>query len=138
MAPSLKINSWNLRAMIASGIAVIAMLMAIQEGRAQNPVLLPPLSGPMARYFHDNPAAWDHFLSQLPRRPAGPPQATPQPISPPFGGTWAAVPTTGLPPSAGLCNPLLLTDGTVIVHNCVTTDWYKLTPDYTGSYVTGT
>jgi len=87
MTASLKTISWKLRAMIAPGFAVIAMLMA---------------------------------------------------NSPLFGGTWASVPTTNLPASAGLCNPLLLTDGTVIVLNCVTPDWYKLTPDKTGSYVKGT
>jgi hypothetical protein len=53
------------RAMIAPGIAVIAMLMGI----------------------------WPLFA----------------------GGTWVAVATTGLPSSSpGLCNPLLLTDGTVL------------------------
>jgi hypothetical protein len=35
-------------------------------------------------------------------------------------------------------NPLLLTDGTVIVHRTDTPDWYKLTPDSSGSYVNGT
>jgi hypothetical protein len=34
-------------------------------------------------------------------------------------------------------NPLLLTDGTVIVHRTSTPDWYKLTPDNSGSYVNG-
>jgi hypothetical protein len=54
--------------------------------------------------------------------------------SPPFGGTWQMVPT----PAGGLVNPLLLTDGTVIVINDKTSNWYKLTPDNTGSYVNGT
>ncbi len=36
-----------------------------------------------------------------------------------------------------LGNPLLLTDGTVIVHRTDTSDWYKLTPDGSGSYVNG-
>ena len=37
------------------------------------------------------------------------------------------------------CNPLLLTDGTVIVSDCGSVgNWYKLTPDITGSYVNGT
>jgi len=37
-----------------------------------------------------------------------------------------------------LGNPLLLTDGTVIVHRTDTSEWYKLTPDDGGSYVNGT
>ena len=35
-------------------------------------------------------------------------------------------------------NPLLLTDGTVMVQNGGCQDWWKLTPDNTGSYVNGT
>jgi hypothetical protein len=129
-------NSCNPRAMIALGVAVIATFMATPESRAQsqNPVL-PPLSVAKAQFFKNNPAAWRQFLSQLPRRPAGAPQATPQPISPPFGGTWQAVTTA---PVNELSNPLLLTDGTVIAAAGDTPDWYKLTPDITGSYVNGT
>jgi hypothetical protein len=47
-----------------------------------------------------------------PPLPAGPPQATPQPISPAFGETWQTVAPA---PAYLLNNPLLLTDGTVIV-----------------------
>lgn len=37
-----------------------------------------------------------------------------------------------------LSNPLLLTDGTVILHQYCGRSWYKLTPDQFGSYVNGT
>ena len=37
-----------------------------------------------------------------------------------------------------MTNPLLLTDGTVIVQQFNTSNWYKLTPDAFGSYVNGT
>ena len=100
-----------------------------------NPVP-PRISVPMAQYFKRNPAAWRAFLSQLAPRPTNTPQATPQLTSPAFGGTWQAV--TSTPAGIRLCNPLLLTDGTVIVQNCLSPDWYKLTPDITGSYVNGT
>jgi hypothetical protein len=131
-----KSNSWNLRAMKAFGVAVIATLVTIPEGRAelQNPVL-PRLSVPKARFFQNNPVAWDQFISQLPLRPAGTPQATPQTSSPTSGGKWQPVKKTA--PGA-LSNPLLLTDGTVIAHTPCTSTWYKLTPDITGSYVNGT
>jgi hypothetical protein len=33
---------------------------------------------------------------------------------------------------------LLLTDGTVMVHQIESPNWYRLTPDITGSYVNGT
>ena len=50
-------------------------------------------------------------------------------------GTWnmLAHPFPGTGDTA-----LLLTDGTVMMHDLCTTDWYKLTPDNTGSYHNGT
>jgi len=41
-------------------------------------------------------------------------------------------------PTFSASNPLLLTDGTVMVHDACATDWWRLTPDNTGSYVNGT
>ena len=55
-------------------------------------------------------------------------------VSPPFGGTWDALSA----PVGGLTNPLLLTDGSVILHSNLTAVWYKLTPDLFGNYATGT
>ncbi|HEV2398935.1 MAG TPA: hypothetical protein VGS27_18465 [Candidatus Sulfotelmatobacter sp.] len=40
--------------------------------------------------------------------------------------------------SLGLGNPLLLTDGTVILHEACGRQWWRLTPDAYGSYVNGT
>lgn len=52
-------------------------------------------------------------------------------------GTWTALthafPGTSFPDTA-----LLLTDGTVLMHDGCTSDWYKLTPDNLGSYLNGT
>jgi len=52
-------------------------------------------------------------------------------------GTWSqlthAFPGTGAPDTA-----LLLTDGTVMMHDLCTVNWFKLTPDNTGSYKNGT
>jgi hypothetical protein len=112
----------------------IAMFVVLTEEHAQTQdLVLPRLSVPTAEYFNNNPAAWEQFLSQLPQRPAGPPQANVLPPSS-FGGTWTAVTTA---PSIGLSNPLLLTDGTVIVHVEASQRWYKLTPDINGDYATG-
>jgi hypothetical protein len=141
----------RLRVMIVVGGAALAPLLAPPQSRAQsqspNPALLveplivpsalipPPLSVAKAQFFKNNPAAWSQFLSLLPRRPAGPLQSTQQPmISPLAGGTWQSLCCTSFFPS----NPLLLTDGTVIAHAGSSADWYKLTPDITGSYVNGT
>ncbi|HEX3653805.1 MAG TPA: hypothetical protein VHU18_13380 [Rhizomicrobium sp.] len=52
-------------------------------------------------------------------------------------GKWtplkAGFPGTSFPDTA-----LVLTDGTVLMHDGCTSDWYRLTPDSKGSYVTGT
>ena len=49
--------------------------------------------------------------------------------------SWTAVQNT---PNIGANNPLLLTDGSVLIQNGESPDWYKLTPDAFGNYVTGT
>jgi hypothetical protein len=41
-------------------------------------------------------------------------------------------------PAFAASNQLLLTDGTVIAHNGCDRDWWRLTPDASGSYVNGT
>ena len=41
-------------------------------------------------------------------------------------------------PSFSASNPLLLTDGTILVHDTGGSNWWKLTPDQNGSYVNGT
>jgi hypothetical protein len=50
-------------------------------------------------------------------------------------GTWQALATQ---PGVSVNNPLLLTDGTVIVQQAFTNNWRKLTPNASGSYVNGT
>ena len=52
-------------------------------------------------------------------------------------GTWHAL-AHGFPGTSFPDTPLLLTDGTVIMHDGCTADWYRLTPDNTGSYRNGT
>lgn len=54
-----------------------------------------------------------------------------------YSQAW--VPLVNQPnPNLGLGNPLLLTDGTVILHEACGRSWYKLIPDQFGSYVNGT
>jgi hypothetical protein len=94
-------------------------------------VVAPPMSFRKGQYFKSHPEAWSTFVSQLPRQgsetaaPAGTKGASP----------WQLVTAA---PAKGLCNPLLLTDGTVMMHVCGTGSWYKLTPDSKGNYATGT
>jgi hypothetical protein len=52
-------------------------------------------------------------------------------------GTWAGLTNTF--PGAGFPDTALqLTDGSILMHDGCTTDWYKLSPDNTGSYANGT
>lgn len=52
-----------------------------------------------------------------------------------MAGTWTNL--TNSPPAA-VATMLLLTDGTVIAQGVSTTQWYRLTPDASGSYANGT
>jgi hypothetical protein len=52
-------------------------------------------------------------------------------------GTWTPL-THQLNLFDGIANPILLTDGTVLVQDAGFNDWYRLTPDRNGSYVNGT
>src|SRR5471030_2543393 len=48
--------------------------------------------------------------------------------------TWQKLPNT---PNISAYNPVLLTDGTVMVQDGDNDDWWKLTPDKSGSYLAG-
>ncbi len=83
-------------------------------------------------------SALAHHMTPLPSRHGW---DTSKPVfkAPPgsISGTWTgltnAFPGVGFPDTS-----LLLTNGVVMMHDGCTTDWYKLTPDNTGSYVNGT
>jgi hypothetical protein len=125
----------RLTAILVMVTTAILVMVTDVWAQAQDPIL-PKISVAKALYFRNNPEAWSQFLAGLPRRPSGQLQPTsPMAPPPPFGGTWTAVTPA---PEAGLCNPLLLTDGTVIAHVCATGTWYKLTPTNTGDYAGGT
>ena len=52
-------------------------------------------------------------------------------------GGWQTVVAT-VPWTKGPITALLMTDGTVLVHDFCTSNWYSLAPDNTGNYVSGT
>src|SRR5215469_8508806 len=79
------------------------------------------------------PISYNNRFNPPPVLPAPPPAAN---LPAPAGG-WQSAPS-GLPSSVQPSNPLLLTDGTVIIHNANQSDWWRLTPDINGSYVNGT
>ena len=125
---------------IAAGLITAGMLggagaAAAQSAGALPPgVVPPPLTYRQAQYFAGHPQAWAAFVAHLPRQEADG-AAAPRAVSTNAGGTWQKVTAA---PSNGLCNPLLLTDGTVMVHECNTPTWYRLTPDVKGDYADGT
>jgi hypothetical protein len=122
----------------------MAQSQSSQEAGTPNPSQAQPadqsfpvprlLSVKSARFLKENPAAWSEFVSRLYQ--ATPTGHKPPKVKPAYGGTWqlAANPL----PEGGACNPLLLLDGTVLVHECNASHWFRLTPDITGSYVNGT
>ena len=115
---------------------------ATESGAATMAPSRPPLMAyPNAQRLKNDPAAWSKFLSERNRRSASSARPSKKKASPAFGGTWQAGTINTLSESGDgqNCNPLLLTDGTVIVSDCGNLgNWYKLTPDITGSYANGT
>ncbi len=151
-APTAKSRAPRLRSM-AAACALLLLLGAVSipahaqtdaqaalptPSAGQTPSVVPPLmSARRAKYFRNDPAARSQFLAQWKQRSASSARPSEKKASPAFGGTWqlGTVVTSNDP----LCNPLLLTDGTVIFSDCGTLGhWNKLTPDITGSYVNGT
>jgi len=80
-------------------------------------------------------------LKPLPHPVGHPPSASPARAggsgSGATAGTWTPL-TNQLNLFDGIGNPVLLTDGTVLVQDAGYNDWYRLTPDKNGSYVNGT
>src|SRR5436190_14849593 len=65
--------------------------------------------------------------------PYAPPYVAPPKVN---SGNWA--PLQNMPPVTSFPDtPALLTDGTVILHDGCTSDWYRLTPNRKGSYLKG-
>src|SRR3984885_9012084 len=100
------------RMMSCAALAAIACLAAFSNAQARRP--LP---------------------SQV--RQSGP--VLPPYVAPPASrsGTWKLL-KHGIPNNAIPETSLLLTDGTVLVHNECSADWYRLKPDRHGSYIKGT
>ena len=91
-----------------------------------------PLTLSQWRRVQKNPGLLRQWQSALPLVGSHPAPAP----TPPAGSPWQLGPQP--PGTPILSNPLLLTDGTVIAHVACTGIWWKLTPDNTGSYLTGT
>ena len=102
--------------------------------------LAPPLTQAQKQFYSQNPGALQQLLSKLPQVPQGLSAARPPAVAPPASGTWTA--TTNPPPASGLSNPMVLSDGTVVLYATCTGNWYRLTPDpnstFYNTYINGT
>ena len=111
---------------------------ATESGAATIAPSRPRMAYPKAQRLKNNPAARSQSFAEL-RRRAEAARASKKKVSPAFGGTWQFGTNSAPNPLEFANNPLLLTDGTVIVSDGgYLGNWYKLTPDITGSYVNGT
>ena len=116
---------------------VVAAILSLLTGAAlAQQYSYPPLSSERHKYYDQHPEEFQQLLGRLPR-PSNQimPGAQLMPGAQPLGGTWTSIAHL---PGVPLSNPVLLTDGTVLAHVSCTSDWYKLTPDSTGSYINGT
>jgi hypothetical protein len=112
----------NVKALQAFGMALIALLAWPQFAGAQRLAPIPhPVGAPQRGPVQAQASAQAN------------PAASASPASP-----WT--PMTNQPNFLldGAANPILLTDGTVLVQDAGFPDWWKLTPDQNGSYVNGT
>jgi hypothetical protein len=106
-------TSKHMKISYLTAVAAIASLAWAQHAGAQHLKPIPPTLGAARQFnFHAN----------------NPPPASP----------WT--PLTNQPNflADGAANPILLTDGTVLVQDAGEQDWWRLTPDQHGSYVNGT
>ena len=125
--------------MLALALPIATLVITSGYGQ-QVGAALPPLPYSVLQNLVQSPEAWQQFLTQHAATPSTEPMCTtPSPIN---GLGWRCLTKllplgpSGNPQSAS--NPLLLTDGTVLVHVACTNRWYRLKPDPGGSYQNGT
>ncbi len=120
----------HLMAKVACAITFAVSVISVAAA-ATPALLLPHLSRPRAEYLLAHPDKMAKFMAQY--NDAGRRSPAANRVTLPSGGTWATV-TAG---PTGLCNPLLTHFGTVLVHDCLSANWWILTPGKFGSYATG-
>jgi len=103
-------SSRNLLSVLAAATAVLLTTTALAKPGHMTP--LPSRHG------------WDHSKKPF--------------IAPPSSGSGTWTPVANTFPGSTPDTSLQLTDGTVMMHDICTSNWYRLTPDNTGSYVNGT
>jgi hypothetical protein len=106
---------WHLRIVIVTFVAVLAgpALVGAQSFSAPRLKPIPPRKGAISRatFAANSASSWQKLPNQPPLLDYA---------------------------DCGTGSPLLLTDGTVMLQDAGCQDWWKLTPDNTGSYLNGT
>ena len=121
-------------------LAALVAVTAIAIGRAQSQEApqysYPPLSSSWYQYYQGRPTEFQQLLQRMPPvlHETAPANIL-APGQPPISGSWTSL---NHQPGVNLMNPILMTDGTVILHVSCDSRWYKLTPDNLGSYINGT
>jgi hypothetical protein len=124
-------------AMLNFAAALVALSSGASRAQGASPAL-PPLPHAVLNQLVRDPEAWRQFRALYATLPEAPSDSTAAasksawiPLKHPFPGKRAK-PNV----SFGASNPLLLGDGSVIVHVSCSPIWYRLTP-VNGSYVAG-
>jgi hypothetical protein len=138
-------SQWK-RCLLSFALVAEALMTGIAFAQLPSAGVMPPLSYPMSQYLRSNPEALRDLMSrQVPPapEPGRAAQTGPSLVPSEQAPTKQRAPASpwqllSNPLGFNASNPLLLTDGTVIVHRTCTPDWWRLTPDINGSYVNGT
>jgi hypothetical protein len=111
---------------LVASASALALAAAFAAPASAHPIYYPHKHGTTARIDPNKPL---HHVG-----PYEPPYVAKKPTT---SGTWADV-TATLPFTNGPWSPQQLTDGTVVIQDYCTSNWYKLMPDNKGNYANGT
>ena len=124
-------------ALMAAACSAAALAAGFGSAALAGNIAVPPhVSMAQAKYYAAHPDEWNAIMARAPTTKTVVPAPAPPKYAPVPPGSWSTLLHTA--PATGLGNPLLLTDGTVIVHVLCSPTWYKLKPDENGSYIYGT
>src|SRR5437016_9682212 len=128
------VPAWLKGVFLICGLTAMVLSSAPAPADAQTrtlPPVPPRLSVPKAEYYARNPAELQQLMQ--PRTFVPPVLPAPSSTAAPPAASWQSL-THAYPGLNGPSAPMLLSDGTVLVHDQCSSNWYKLTPDSFGNY----
>lgn len=127
--------------LVLSSVAAALVLGACSSGNSVTPSSgLPAQSAPGGTRLVDSGLSKPRFLRLMHTPPHPPPRrhrVTSQERARARAGGWQPLAATAAWTN-GPDTPLLMTNGTILVHDYCTSNWFSLAPDQSGSYVNGT